>query len=456
MAGLVLPAISITASSIVALAIFYFAVLRKGHSNADKRSSKVSRSRDRGVVLRSAKRRLTRNPKDSSALLSLAELYYEEQDFESSYQYYQKLTDLCAIEPGLDEFEITLRHAMSALKTKKYNEAYNSFAFAKSLDKADFDLDNNLGYLEYLRKNYQRAESLLRSAKKLQPEALLTCKHLGLCCSKLGKFKEAVSYLSQWLESQPEDKESRFVLAKCYFHLTQFKPAEHIFKQLRADPQYGAQASLYSGTIHMNNKSYENAIMDFEVGLRQEKETTKLALELKYRLAAAYVQMENLNQAVVLLRAIWEVNPNFRDVGEVLKKYQELSTNQSFRSYLMATASEFSNLCRNIAQNYFEKASTRIMDISSSDDDCVDILTEVVTRKWEDVVIFRLMRNNNNLGDLAVRDFYIRMKDLRAGRGIFITAGTFNKKAEEFVEARLIDLLDKESLLKQLKKLSSR
>ena len=50
MAGLVLPAISITASSIVALAIFYFAVLRKGYSNADKRSSKVSRSKDRGVV----------------------------------------------------------------------------------------------------------------------------------------------------------------------------------------------------------------------------------------------------------------------------------------------------------------------------------------------------------------------------------------------------------------------
>ncbi len=48
------------------------------------------------------------------------------------------------------------------------------------------------------------------------------------------------------------------------------------------------------------------------------------------------------------------------------------------------------------------------------------------------------------------------MKDLRAGRGIFIAAGAFNEKAEEFVQARLIDLLDKESLLKLLKKVSGR
>ena len=123
MSALVVPAISITASSIVALvAIFYVAVFRRGLSKADKLNRKGPRSKDRVAVLRLAKRRLAKNPKDVKSLLSLAELYYEEQDFQNSYPYYEKLIDLCATVPELDEVEITLKHAVSALKIKKTRE----------------------------------------------------------------------------------------------------------------------------------------------------------------------------------------------------------------------------------------------------------------------------------------------------------------------------------------------
>lgn len=445
--------LSILAGSVIAFLLLYVVITKKAAINLNERSA-GAKVKNRAAIIRAANRRLAKNPRDSDSLLSLAELHYEEQDFEESFKFYQKLVDLCAIVPELDGFEITLRHGMTALKTNKYDEAYKSLIFAKSFKRIDFDLDNNLGYLEYRKKNYQRAESLLQSARKLNPEALSSCKYLGICRSKLGKFKDAVSYLSRWLESHPEDKESRFALAKCYYHLTQFEPAEAIFRQLRADPRYGSRASLYSGTIHLNSRNYEQAIFDFEVGLRLENATTKLALELKYCLAAAHVQMKDLDQAVMLLRDICAINPNFRDASKLLKKYKELSANQTFKDYLMASTSQFSILCRRIVQNYFDKSDTRITDVSSLSDDCIDILTEVITRKWEEVVIFRLMRNSSNLGDLAVRNFHMRMKDLRAGRGIFITAGTFNEKAKEFAQARLLDLLDKESLLKLLRQLS--
>ena len=47
-----------------------------------------------------------------------------------------------------------------------------------------------------------------------------------------------------------------------------------------------------------------------------------------------------------------------------------------------------------------------------------------------------------------LRDFHARLKELRAGRGVCLAAGSFSKQAAAFVEARLIDLVEKEGLLK--------
>jgi restriction endonuclease Mrr len=43
-----------------------------------------------------------------------------------------------------------------------------------------------------------------------------------------------------------------------------------------------------------------------------------------------------------------------------------------------------------------------------------------------------------------------RIKDLKAGRGFCVTAGGFTEGAQQFVEARLIDLVEKNELMKLL------
>ena len=51
-----------------------------------------------------------------------------------------------------------------------------------------------------------------------------------------------------------------------------------------------------------------------------------------------------------------------------------------------------------------------------------------------------------------MRDLQSRMKELRAGRGFCISAGAFSDGAESYVEARFIDLVDKEAFLKILQR----
>jgi restriction endonuclease Mrr len=47
-----------------------------------------------------------------------------------------------------------------------------------------------------------------------------------------------------------------------------------------------------------------------------------------------------------------------------------------------------------------------------------------------------------------LRDFYVRLKEVRAGRGVCLTAGSFSEQAAAFVQARMIDLVEKEGLVK--------
>ena len=53
-----------------------------------------------------------------------------------------------------------------------------------------------------------------------------------------------------------------------------------------------------------------------------------------------------------------------------------------------------------------------------------------------------------------LRDLDFRSEDIRAGKSICVTAGVLTDTAENFVEARTIDLVDSKQLLSMLSKIS--
>ena len=142
-----------------------------------------------------------------------------------------------------------------------------------------------------------------------------------------------------------------------------------------------------------------------------------------------------------------------KDVKAKLSKYQEINTNRNLQIFLLASSSEFVTLCRKIAANYFSRAAAKLLDISLHKSEYVDILAEVHTQKWEDLVLFRFIRTTGQIGELMLRELNARIKDLKAGRGICITSGTYSESVKSFVEARLIDLMEKEELLKLFKRI---
>jgi restriction endonuclease Mrr len=112
----------------------------------------------------------------------------------------------------------------------------------------------------------------------------------------------------------------------------------------------------------------------------------------------------------------------------------------------MGSSADFVALCRRMVMTYFPKAKVKITNISVNKSEWADILAEVDTPKWSDLIMFRFIRTQGSIGELIVRDFHSHLKDVKAGKGVCISVGNFTEEAKRYTEARLIDLIEKERL----------
>lgn len=440
-------------ASIAAVIIIVVFVI-KGRKNS-KSNSKLEKAKatDRNAVIKEANRRLAQNPKDPAALLYLAELHYSEKNWEKAYKLFEILLELCATDSELDEFSITLKHAVSAINAKQYKAAYRSFMIARTVNSDEFVINYNLGYLEYMRKNYEKAAGFLNQARNQKSDDAATYKYLGLSLHKMNRYNDAVEILKRALVLEPENKELMFALGESYYNLNQADAALKTFATLRADARYGAHACIYSGTISTKFRNYEQAAMYFELGLKNQNLKQEMKLELMYRLANTYIKAEQISKAISPLEDIAATNPNYKDAAALLQRYGELDTNLNLKIFLIGDKGRFLSLCRKIAAIMFPKTKIKVLDISTPQNDYIDMTVEIFSAKWEDIIVFRFMRSTGQVGELIVRDLYGKIKEMKAGRGICVSAGTFSIGAKNFVEARLIDLMEKPELVKILKQI---
>ncbi len=224
--------------------LIFFLIKRKSGSSGSSQNGE----KDKSAVIREANKRLAQDPKDAKALLTLGDVYYKEGNWDQAMKNYGLLLDIVSANPELDEFGITVKHALCAMKLKQYEIAYKNFVIARTMNAEPFDINYNLGYLEFMKKNYDTAAALLNKARQQNPEHPETLKYLGHSLFRMKRYKEAASMLRKTIELHPEDKESLFLTAQCYYEIGQHDAATKIFSHLRTDPAIGPMSALYSGT----------------------------------------------------------------------------------------------------------------------------------------------------------------------------------------------------------------
>ena len=408
-----------------------------------------NKSKDREARLKEANKRLAQNPLDPHGLFALGEIYFEEETWDRAVKAYETLSDLMARghDYGLDRFEVFFHYGQAALKVGLVDQAYKAFVTARSLKENSFEVIYNLGVIEFERKNYEKAVQILQKARTMNPESPAVLRYMGHALFRMKKPKEAMTFIRKAIDLAPDDKESLYTLAECYFEANQTDQALKIFSHLRADPTMGPSACLFAGTIHVNTRKNELAIADFEMGLKHQDIKPDILVELRYYLATAYLKQNEIGKAMPILKQIQASNPSYKDVAVLMAKYQELNTNRNLQTFLMASSADFVALCRKVVMIYFPKAKVKLVNIAVNSNQWADILAEVSTPKWADLVMFRFIRTQGSIGELIVRDFHSHLKEVKAGKGICITVGTFSDEAKRYTEARLIDLIEKERLI---------
>ena len=299
------------------------------------------KNKDRNSIINNANKRLAQNPKDAQAMLELANLYYSEETYDKSLHLFKLLLDKPEGTSQENETDIIYKYAISALKTGKIDEAYKNLDYARKKNKDIFEVNYNLGVIDFDRKVYDKALSSFIAAKNLLPEHIATLQYIGKILVQLGRFKDAIAYLRKSFELSPGDKDVLFALGQAYNEAGQIDNGYKIFNHLRVDPVYGPQAALEGGKINVKKKNYVKAIEDMELGLKHPDIDQKIKVELLYNLGNTYILENKVNSAIKCFDFIQRTVDNYKDVQALRAKYSELASNNNLKTYLMSSSSEF-------------------------------------------------------------------------------------------------------------------
>lgn len=441
------------AIAIAVLIIVVFLVIITSIVGQRGKVQKGSKSRSRAAIIKSATKKLSQNPNNVPALTELSEFYYQEHDWERALPLFENLLKLAVTNKNIDYFHVALRQGETALKLKRPIDALRGLMSAAKINSDNFEVNYYIGQAHFLSGAADKAVPCLRRALTFNREMPGMNELMGLALYNIKNYKDSLPFLRRALEETPEDKTLLFSTADAMQQTGFGDKALKVFMHLRADPEYGARSCLAAGIMHMNGGTFDKAMQDFEIALKHENITPDTLLEVKYRLAGCYIQNNDVDQGLNLLKEIQMTNSSYRDVNAMVTRYTELKQNKNLQIYLTAGSGDFVALCRKLVEKFYGRAKIRILDISVTSDS-TEVLTDIETAKWEDSVIFRFYRTTGAIGELHIRDFHGRIRDARAGRGVCVTAGTYSDEAKKFIEGRPIDLVDKSELIHRLKRVN--
>lgn len=440
---------------IAIIVVVGFIALLMIFSGSKGKSGKGSKQKSRQVIIKEATRKLSQNPHNPDGLIPLADLYFQEQLWEKAYPLYETMLNIAVAHSEINLGQASLRQGICALKVGKTEDAFKGLLQARKINPDSFETNFYLGQAFINNKEFDKAIPLLRKALTVNKEVPEIYKYLGIALYQNHNFKESLPYLKRALDISPDDKELLFSMADAMKEGGSGDRAIKVFMHLRPDPEFGARACLAAGMIHQNAKQHDKAVQDFEIGLKHINAPIEVMTQIRYRLAHSYLETSDIGHALICLRDIQSTVPNYKDVPALIARYQELNQNTNLHTYLISNNSDFIALCRKIVSVYFGKAYVKVLDINAMSD-CTEVQTEIETAKWEDSVLFRFYRTTGAIGELFIRDFHARIKDLKSGRGICFTAGTFTEEARKYIEGRPIDLTDKAGLIKILNRIDTK
>ena len=446
---------SILIAVIVALLLVSIIFAVKGIKRKDEKKdvSQKIQKKGKSAILKEAEKKLAHDPHNVPSLELIGDLYYGEKDWEKVWNIYKTLYDISSAHPEIDIAKSALRMGIAAYNRDKNEDAVSALMLSIKKDPNNFDCNLALGKALMKANAFDKAVYCFKKAKVIQPENSEVNLLLGTALYKSQKYRDCLPFLKRVLDENPGNKEVLFEMAVSMTECGMGDKALKVFMHLRPDPEFGAQACLEAGKMHERVKDFANAVKDYEIALRLPNVQEQLMLQIKYRLANTCIGLNDISKALIYLRQIQAAKQGYKDVDALVARYAELNQNKNLQTYLMSGTSDFVALCRKFIATYYKDAFVKVEDVQVASES-VEIICEVETSKWEAKQMFRFYRTQNVIGDINVRDFHSKLRDTKCDNGVCITMGNFSESAHKYIDGRPVDLIEKDELVKILKRIN--
>lgn len=446
---------TLIAIAIMAAIVSIIVIVVSGGSNSKKSNKIVSTVERKGFssVIKEYEKKLSHDPHNVQALETLGDLYYKNSNWEKVWGIYKTLYELSTVHIEINQAITISRLGVAAFNLGKLDDALNYLMISSRKDSEVFDTNYYLGKTFYAKGVYDKAAICYKKCKLISPENTLLNKEIGFCFFKASKYKESLPYLKKALEEQPEDKEVLYDMAVAMSECGYGDRALKVFVHLRPDPVFGPQCCLEAGKMHEYQKDFKAAVQDYEIGMKHENVPEKVSVQILYKCATAYIGLNDIPRALSLLKQIQNRHGSYRDVDNLVVRYQEINQNKNYQTYLLSGTSDFVVLCRKIITVYMKDVYVKIEDVAIAAES-VEIIGQIDSNKWQSKILFRFYRTQTVMGDIYVREFHSKIKDAKCDTGYCVTMGSFSDSAHKYIEGRPIELIEKDELSKILKKLS--
>lgn len=435
-------------------------IKRKSDKKIESKIQKIS-NENSFVAIDELRKILKQRPSDHKTREKLVEVLFNTKMYLPAIKESMLLIDASVSDPDISELKYTNKIGEAYFMLNNFNDSKKYFMFAKKIDDLDYTTNFYLGKIEYENANYDKALSFLNIAVKVKPESLEAQKMKGLLSFQSGLYRETVNAMMKVIESNPEDTDAYYYLGYSYFKLNRSDEAKKVLNSIVNVDKYKFDVQFILANICRKDNAFVQAIEIFEnmiktSGSVDEKVKGTKMIEAYYNLSECYFNIHNISKSLYNLEEAAKINPNYKDIQQKIELYTQLARNTLLEKYLIGSVNEFTNICKMFVKYYVKKSSAiqgnvKFISAGLNSKGEMEIRAELSSNKFVIVYYFVFFRSNTTIGEFVIRNIYNMLKDEKIDKGVCVTAGNFSETAVNFIESRMLEIVEKQKLSDILK-----
>jgi tetratricopeptide (TPR) repeat protein len=304
--------------------------------------------------------------------------------------------------------------------------------------------------IEKERGNAEKAINYLAKARTLAPEDVDVLKELAILTHDTSGGSEAHTMFESVLNIRPDDAESHFRLGQIEMQVQNFKAAYPHFIKSKDTREFVVRSLINIGVILSRFGKHENARKVFTAVLRSPSLGRDDMLDTRYQLGETLFAAKDLPGAIGQWEKILATVKEYRDVSEKLERFEHTKTSTLLHTYMICPYKEFTELCERVAKNFAKNVI--VIRADPQRDQSLEIYTQASYKELSGPILFKFFRGTGNVGQLAIREFYEKLREMKAKFGICFATTEYSEEAHAFALGRVLELHGRRELARLLSK----